>query len=96
MSAVSTPINVALEAFHLEENEPVAAVGREVEVQFEKAAVEQKSVPPFADAAGAEEGRRGEERHHAIQQALRQFAPDSAVHSGAAAAATGAGNYGAI
>lgn len=47
------------EVFVLEEDEPVEMRG-EVEVHFKKAVGKEEGVEALADAAGAEEGGRGE------------------------------------
>ena len=65
-----------------EEEEVVAVAGREVEVELEEGGGEEEAVPALADAAGAEEGRWREKGDDSVEDALRQPAPNPAVHPG--------------
>lgn len=56
------------------------AGGGDMEVQLHESGGEYEAVPPLADGARSEEGRRGERGDDAVDESLRKSAPDSAVH----------------
>lgn len=79
-SNIVVPVYVAaLEAFVLEEEEPMAA-RRYLEVQFKKGVGEQQSIPSLAHTSSSKKGRWWKKGDDTVEQPVWELTPYPTIH----------------